>query len=85
MTALVELSLLRADAPSRLTVTYLPIPEVRGDTVDVASALPPAVGRRSSRVGAALCGVAGALSTNLMCLVAFYYFGDAFVLPVVPL
>jgi hypothetical protein len=44
-----------------------------------------AVGRRSSRTGAVLCGVAGALSTNLMCLVAFYYFGDAFVLPVVPL
>ena len=39
----------------------------------------------SSRLGAVLCGVAGALSTNLMGLVAFYYFGDAFVLPVVPL
>lgn len=44
-----------------------------------------AVGHRSSRVGAVLCGAAGALSTNLMCLVAFYYFGDGFVLPVVPL
>jgi hypothetical protein len=40
---------------------------------------------RYARPGAALLGVAGATTTNLVGVIAFDYFGRAFLLPVIPL
>lgn len=49
-----------------------------------AWSLATALGRCEHRVGAVLFGLAGAATTNVVCLVAYYYFGRAFLLPLVP-
>jgi len=46
--------------------------------------LAAALGQRGTRFGAVLFGLAGAVTTNVLCLVAYYYFGRAFLLPLVP-
>jgi hypothetical protein len=49
-----------------------------------AWSLAATLGRRGTRVGAVLFGIAGAVTTNVLCLFAYYYFGRAFLLPIVP-
>lgn len=60
------------------------------EAVAVAGLLAPwslaaAFGQRATRVGAVLFGIAGAVTTNVLCLFAYYYyFGRAFLFPIVP-
>jgi len=49
-----------------------------------AWSLAAAFGRHRLHAGAVLFGLAGAVTTNVLCLVAYYYFGRAFLLPLVP-